>query len=122
MSRNASSVDVFHAVADPTRRRILDLLVESDKAVSDLVAAFKISQPSISEHLRILREAGLVVARKLGRRRIYRITPMYLQEITSWIATYHRFWDRRLDALGEHLERADLNTPTIHSQMTMEID
>ena len=122
MARSAATADVFHAVADPTRRRILDLLVEGDKAVSDLVAGFRISQPSISEHLRILREAGLVVARKVGRQRIYRLTPMYLQEIITWMATYHRFWDRRLDAIGEHLQSADASLSQIHRQMTMEID
>ena len=122
MARSAAAVDVFHAVADPTRRRILDLLVEGDKAVLELVAGFQISQPSISEHLRILREAGLVAAEKLGRQRIYRITPMYLQEITTWIATYNRFWDRRLDALGEHLQESEASESQIHRQMTMEID
>jgi DNA-binding transcriptional ArsR family regulator len=122
MGRNAGAIDVFHAVADPTRRRILDLLMDGDKAVMELVAGFQISQPSISEHLRVLREAGLVAVRKLGRQRIYRITPMYLRDITHWIATYHRFWDHRLDALGEHLKSVNEPIAAIHRQMTMEID
>lgn len=125
MSRNAATMDVFHAVADPTRRRILDLLVEGERAVLDLVSSFEISQPSISEHLRILREVGLVSVRKSGRQRLYSLSPIYLRKIAGWLASYHRFWDKRLDRLGAYLEQeADeaVTTTHIRSQMTMEID
>lgn len=105
MARGAADSDVFSAIADPTRRRMLDLLIEGERAVSELVAAFAIAQPSVSEHLRVLREVGLVEARREGRRRLYRINATKLRELADWLATYSRFWDKRLDALGSYLDR-----------------
>lgn len=106
MARGAADADVFSAIADPTRRRMLDLLAEGERAVSDLVAAFSLTQPSISDHLRVLREVGLVRVRREGRRRLYQLNPGKLKELADWVATYSRFWDKRLDALGSYLDRA----------------
>lgn len=96
--------DVFHAVSDPNRRRLLDLLAEGERAVMDLVRLFTISQPAISQHLKVLREAGLVTVRKLGRRRMYALNPDELRPVADWIAHYEKFWDDRLDRLGQYLK------------------
>ena len=102
----AERADVFRAVADPTRRRVLDLLRDRDRSVGELAAPFRMSQPAISQHLRILREAGLVRARKLGRRRLYRINPGPLREVYDWAAHYQDFWPKKLAALGDYLDRS----------------
>ena len=84
----AESYDVFAAVADPTRRAMLDLLRGRERSVTDLVGRFKVSQPAISKHLRILRAAGLVDARPLGRKRMYRVSPTPLRKVFNWSARY----------------------------------
>lgn len=88
MSRVPADLDVFHAVADRNRRRILDLLIEHEGPVKDLLPSFGISQPSVSEHLRILRNVGLVEARKRGRMRIYRVVPQRLKDIADWLTKF----------------------------------
>jgi len=98
--------DVFRAVADPTRRGILELLAGQERAVGDLVAAFDMSQPAVSQHLRVLSDAGLVSARPDGRRRLYRIEAAGLRAVYDWSAHYARFWGDALDALGRHLDAA----------------
>jgi len=103
MSMAASQV--FVAISDPTRRELLDLLAEREYAVNDLVSRFEVSQPAVSHHLRILREAGLVKKRQAGRQRLYRLEARPLREVYDWVAHYERFWTERLDALGEHLRR-----------------
>lgn len=97
--------DVYGAVADPTRRRMLDLLAERERPVMDLVSHFDMSQPSVSEHLRVLREAGLVTARKEGRQRIYSLDASPLKELSQWIKAYERFWDEKLNRLEKYLEK-----------------
>lgn len=97
-------VTAYAALADPTRRRILDLLRAGERCVSDLVAALEITQPGVSKHLRALRAAGLVEVRPEGRRRWYRLRPDPLAEVDAWIEPYRAFWSRRLDALERHLE------------------
>jgi DNA-binding transcriptional ArsR family regulator len=94
----------FDVLAEPTRRRILDLLVHDEQPVGDLVARLNISQPGVSKHLRVLREAGLVEARTDAQRRIYRVRPEPLAEIDAWLAPYRRLWSTRLDALERHLD------------------
>jgi DNA-binding transcriptional ArsR family regulator len=94
----------FDVLAEPTRRRILDLLIESEQPVGDLVATLDISQPGVSKHLRVLREAGLVEARTDAQRRIYRVRPEPLAEIDAWLQPYRRLWAGRLDALERHLD------------------
>ena len=96
---------VFEAVAEPTRRAVMALLADGEHSVNDLVARFEVTQPAISHHLRILREAGLVKARRAGRQRLYRLHGRPLREIYDWVAHYQRFWEDKLGALGEHLRR-----------------
>lgn len=105
MTRVAARADVFRAIADPTRRGLLDLLRDSERSVSELTRPFRMSQPAISQHLRILRQAGLVRGRQAGRQRLYRLDPRPLRRVRDWTAHYERFWDLRLDALGDYLER-----------------
>lgn len=95
----------FEAVAEPNRRRILDLLREGERPAGDLVDALSISQPGVSKHLRLLREAGLVSARADGQRRLYRLEPGGLAELDTWLTPYRAFWADRLAALERHLER-----------------
>jgi DNA-binding transcriptional ArsR family regulator len=95
---------MFEVLAEPNRRRILDLLREDERPVGDLVAALGLSQPAVSKHLRLLREAGLVAVRADGQRRLYRTDPAPLREIDEWLAPYRRAWSRRLDRLERHLD------------------
>ena len=97
----------FDVLAEPTRRRILDLLMRDEQPVGDLVATLSISQPGVSKHLRVLREAGLVEARTDAQRRIYRVRPEPLAEIDEWLAPYRRLWCSRLDALERHLDETE---------------
>ena len=104
MSRPAASADVFVAIADPTRRALLDLLRSGEQPVKELAQPFAMSLPAISQHLQILCEAGLVQMRKAGRQRFYRLNPEPLKQISEWIAQYEQFWQEKLDALGNYLE------------------
>ena len=96
--------DVFRAIADPTRRAILDLLRDGPKPVNSLVERFDVSRPAISKHLRILRECGVVSETRQGRERFYRIQPSQLQPVDTWILNYRRFWQGQLDALKLYME------------------
>jgi DNA-binding transcriptional ArsR family regulator len=100
----AAALDV---IAEPSRRRILDLLLAEERSVGALVEALGSSQPAVSKHLRVLRDAGLVEARVDAQRRLYRVRPEPLQEIDSWLAPYRRLWEARLDDLERHLDRMD---------------
>lgn len=104
MARARSVEDVFRAVADPTRRAILDALAQGDRSAGELGEPFRISQPGLSQHLRVLREVGLVRERRRGRRRIYRLNPAPLEQVHTWVSTYRHFWRGRLDDLERHLE------------------
>ena len=95
----------FEAVAEPNRRRILDLLRAGERPAGELVSALDISQPGVSKHLKLLREAGLVSVRADGQRRLYRLQPQGLKELEAWLAPYRHFWADRLAALDDHLER-----------------
>ncbi len=96
---------VLKAVADPSRRAVLDLLAEGEKSVSDLLSHFTFSQPALSKHLRLLREAGLVVSRPVGRTRVYSLEAAGLRSVAEWVAHYEQFWTDRLDHLGQVLDR-----------------
>jgi DNA-binding transcriptional ArsR family regulator len=98
-------ISAFDIVAEPARRRILDLLSTGELAAGDLADALPISQPGVSKHLKVLREAGLVSVRVDAQRRLYRLRPEGLREIEDWIAPYRRFWSDQLDALENHLNR-----------------
>ena len=92
-------------LAEPTRRRILDLLRVRERSVGELVAALALSQPGVSKHLRVLREAGLVAVRHDAQRRWYALNPAPLAEVDAWLAPYRRLWAGRLDALEWHLDQ-----------------
>jgi DNA-binding transcriptional ArsR family regulator len=94
----------FAVLAEPTRREILDLLRDGERPVGDLVDRLAISQPAVSKHLRVLRDAGLVDVRADAQRRLYRVRPQPLVEIDEWLAPYRRLWSRSLDRLERHLE------------------
>ena len=95
---------MFDVLAEPNRRRILDLLCDEPRAVGDLVSELGISQPGVSKHLRVLRDAGLVDVTAEAQRRVYRLRPEPLQEIDAWLAPYRVAWADRLDALERHLD------------------
>lgn len=98
-------MDVFEAVAEPTRRAVLDLLVRRERSAGELVAAFPtLTQPAVSRHLRILRESRLVDVRADGTRRVYSLRPAGLVELRRWLDRYRRFWGERLDHLEGHLD------------------
>jgi DNA-binding transcriptional ArsR family regulator len=94
----------YAALAEPSRRQILDLLRGGERSVSDLVARLTLSQPGVSKHLRILREAGLVEVRRDGRRRWYGLRAEPLAEVDAWLEPYRAHWSGRLDSLERHLE------------------
>ncbi|HEX4063839.1 MAG TPA: metalloregulator ArsR/SmtB family transcription factor [Streptosporangiaceae bacterium] len=95
---------LFEALADGNRRRILDLLLERERPVHDLVGVLRVSQPAVSKHLRVLREAGLVTSRVDAQRRLYRLRAEPLHQLDDWLAPYRATWESRLDALENHLE------------------
>jgi DNA-binding transcriptional ArsR family regulator len=97
----------FDVLAEPTRRRILDLLRDDERPVNELVSTLEVSQPGVSKHLRVLREAGLVEVRTDAQRRLYRVRPEPLAEIDEWLAPYRRLWAKRLDALERHLDETE---------------
>ncbi|MGD0084036.1 MAG: metalloregulator ArsR/SmtB family transcription factor [Acidimicrobiales bacterium] len=95
---------IFEVLAEPTRRKILDLLRDGERPVGELVQSLGLSQPAVSKHLRVLREARLVEARVEGQRRLYRVLPKSLREMDAWLAPYRAQWESSLDALDHHLE------------------
>lgn len=95
----------FDALSEPSRRAILTLLAEGERSVGELEAALGLSQPSVSKHLRVLREAGLVEATVDAQRRVYRLQPGPLQEVDAWMLPFRRHWSAHLDALERHLDR-----------------
>src|SRR6266511_1871394 len=97
----------FEVLAEPNRRRILDLLRDGERSVGELVELVRISQPGVSKHLRVLRQAGLVTVRIDAQRRCYLLRPEPLTEIDTWIEPYRRYWAGRLDALEAHLDSAE---------------
>jgi DNA-binding transcriptional ArsR family regulator len=106
----------FEVLAEPMRRRILDLLRDEERPVGVLVDALALSQPAVSKHLRVLREAGLVEARVDAQRRVYRIRAEPLQEIDDWLAPYRERWPASLDALERHLDEIDEPDPNRRSK------
>ena len=100
-------VSAFAAVSEPARRRILELLRERERPVGDLVEHLELSQPGVSKHLRVLREAGLVRVRRDGKRRWYGLRAEPLEELDTWLAPYRELWGGRLDALEQHLDQEE---------------
>jgi DNA-binding transcriptional ArsR family regulator len=95
---------LFEVLAEPNRRRILDLLRVAERPVGDLVAELHVSQPAVSKHLRVLRDAGVVEVRIDAQRRVYRVRAEPLRAIDAWLAPYRALWESRLDALERHLD------------------
>jgi DNA-binding transcriptional ArsR family regulator len=102
----------FEIIAEPNRRAILSLLVSSQQSVGEIERQLRMSQPTVSKHLRVLREAGFVESTVDAQRRLYRLKPAPLQEIDAWLGQFRRFWSAHLDALERHLDRMDQSTPT----------
>lgn len=98
---------VFDALADPTRRRLLELLADRERSAGDLAGEFAVSRPAVSRHLRVLRDAGLVRWREDAQRRIYALEPQPLAELDEWLDRYRRFWPDVLDRLERHLEKGE---------------
>lgn len=101
----------FGVIAEPSRRAILSLLATSERSVSEIEAQLRMPQPSVSKHLRVLRDAGLVEARVDEQRRVYRIRPEPLMEVDAWLADFRRLWSTHVDALERHLDRMDQAPP-----------
>ncbi len=101
------ATDVFAVVAEPQRRRILDELRTGAATVGDLVVRLELSQPTVSKHLRILRDSGFVTCEVAAQKRIYQLAPAPFEQLDDWLAPYLRLWTRHLDALGRHLERKE---------------
>jgi DNA-binding transcriptional ArsR family regulator len=99
-----ATAPTFDVLAEPTRRVILDLLLDGERPVGDLVKRLKLSQPGVSKHLRVLRDAGLVSVRTEAQRRIYGVQPEPLAEVAEWLEPYRKLWAERLDALERHLD------------------
>jgi DNA-binding transcriptional ArsR family regulator len=105
MPRPAAHSSPFHAVADPTRRAILDRLRAGGLPVGELAAGFRMSRPAVSKHLGVLRRARLVRERREGRQRVYQLSPEPLSDVAEWVESYRRFWQANLQSLKRHLER-----------------
>ncbi|WP_322012966.1 metalloregulator ArsR/SmtB family transcription factor [Paraburkholderia sp. J12] len=97
----------FAIIAEPNRRAILTLLADAERSVGDIEEQLNLSQPSVSKHLRVLREAGFVESRVDAQRRLYRIRPEPLMEIDAWLAQFRRYWSAHVDALERHLDQID---------------
>src|SRR5438045_797231 len=102
---------VFEIIVEPNRRAILSLLVSSQQSVGEIERQLRMPQPTVSKHLRVLREAGFVESTVDAQRRLYRLKPKPLQEVDAWLAPFRRFWSAHLDALERHLDHMDQSTP-----------
>jgi len=103
---------VFDIIAEPNRRAILSLLVSSQQSVREIERQLRMSQPTVSKHLRVLREGGFVEATVDAQRRLYRLKPESLREVEAWLAPFRRFWSAHVDALERHLDRMEQSTRT----------
>jgi DNA-binding transcriptional ArsR family regulator len=101
----------FAALSEPHRRAMLGLLLSSERSVGEIERALRLSQPSVSKHLRVLRDAGLVESRIEAQRRLYRLRAEPLKELDAWLEPYRRFWSRHVDALEQHLDRLEKSPP-----------
>jgi DNA-binding transcriptional ArsR family regulator len=106
----------FEIIAEPNRRAILSLLVSSQRSVGEIERQLGMAQPTVSKHLRVLREAGFVESTVDAQRRLYRLKSGPLQEVDDWLAPFRRFWSAHVDALEHHLDRTEQSTPPKKSQ------
>lgn len=103
---------VFEVIAEPSRRAILGMLVASEQSVGEIERRLGMPQPTVSKHLRVLREAGFVEATVDAQRRLYRLRPEPLKEVDAWLEPFRRFWEAHVDALERHLDRMERGTQT----------
>src|SRR5437899_543256 len=113
LSKYIKSVEsVFEIIAEPNRRAILSLLVSSEQSVGEIERQLRMTQPTVSKHLRVLREAGFVESTVDAQRRLYRLKPEPFRKVDAWLDQFRRFWSAHVDALERHLDRMDQSTPT----------
>jgi DNA-binding transcriptional ArsR family regulator len=105
MARAATTSDAFNAVAEPRRREILNYLALQERSVGEIVATLELEQPSVSKHLRVLRDVGLVKVRREGRRMMYGLNAEAIRPLHEWTGTFERFWQHQLNRVKEHAER-----------------
>jgi DNA-binding transcriptional ArsR family regulator len=103
---------VFEIIAEPSRRAILSLLVSSEQSVGEIERRLRMPQTTVSKHLRVLREAGVVESTVDAQRRVYRLKPDALREVDAWLAPFRQFWSARVDALERYLDRVEQSPPT----------
>jgi DNA-binding transcriptional ArsR family regulator len=117
-----AALAVLEVIAEPTRRRILDVVREGERSVGELVDELGMHQPGVSRHLRVLRDAGLVEVRRDAQRRLYRLRPEPLMELDAWLEPYRAEWSERLDSLERHLARTStrIDRPTVTTKPTTE--
>ncbi|RFU60370.1 helix-turn-helix transcriptional regulator [Bacillus sp. V59.32b] len=113
MSSSAQKHDVFQAIADPTRRKVLKLLAERELPISEISSHFPISRTAVAKHLHILSQADLVSGRKVGREKRYRLQPEPLTEVKHWLSYYEKFWENKLSMLKYIVEDQNGNDPDI---------
>ena len=106
------SMESFEIIAEPNRRAILSLLVSSQQSVGEIERQLRMPQPTVSKHLRVLRDAGFVESTVDAQRRLYRLKPEPFQQVDAWLAQFRRFWSAHVDALERHLDRLEQSTPT----------
>src|SRR5882757_4202851 len=111
-------MESFEIIAEPNRRAILSLLVSSQQSVGEIERRLRMTQPTVSKHLRVLREAGFVEATVDAQRRLYRLRPEPLQELDAWLAPFRELWSTHVDALERHLDRIDPPKPTKPTKRT----
>ena len=114
MARAATTSDAFNAVAEPRRREILSLLVVQERPVGEIVAILRLDQPSVSKHLRVLRDVGLVRVRRNGRHKLYRTDPDAIRPLHEWTATFERYWRHQLHRVKERAEAMEAAGPEPH--------
>jgi DNA-binding transcriptional ArsR family regulator len=103
MARSATTSDVFNAVAEPRRRRILNLLAKGERSVNAVARSLRFTQPQVSKHLRVLRQVGLVSVRESGQQRLYKLNGEGLKPIHDWVKTFEQFWNESFDRLADYL-------------------
>jgi DNA-binding transcriptional ArsR family regulator len=103
VARSPATADIYNAIAEAPRRKILDVLIEGEKAVGAIVTDLSMSQPQVSKHLRVLSEVGLVRSRADGRRRLYSLEPARLRPLHEWLAKYEQVWNERMDRMDDYL-------------------
>ena len=112
MARAATTTDVFNAIAEPRRRRIIELLAGGEQDVGELVGALRIPQPAVSKHLRVLRTVRLVSVNRRGRRKVYRVNAQELKPVFDWAKTFERFWTVHLDRIKQRAEERARQNPS----------